>query len=72
MSAVKNKERNFFTTFNLNLLKIKEIILYSIITIPLMNIKGLISSCGYTKLLVETETGMVAVYVFTLKLLSTL
>ena len=45
MSAVKNKERTFFTTFNLNLLKIKEIILYSIITIPLMNIKGLISSC---------------------------
>ena len=72
MSAVKNKERTFFTTFNLNLLKIKEIILYSIIKIPLMNIKDLISSCGYTKLLVETETGMVTVYVFTLKLLSTL
>ena len=71
MSAVKNKERNFFTTFNLNL-KIKEIILYSITKIPLMNIKDFISSCGYTKLLVETETGMVAVYVFTLKLLSTL
>ena len=71
MSAVKNKERTFFTTFNLNLLKIKEIILYSIIKIPLMNIKDLISSCD-TKLLVETETGMVAVYVFTLKLLSTL
>ena len=63
MSAVKNKERNFFTTFNLNL-KIKEIILYSITKIPLMNIKDFISSCGYTKLLVETETGMVAVYVF--------
>ena len=41
----KRIRKETFTTFNLNL-KIKEIILYSIIKIPLMNIKDFISSCG--------------------------